>query len=265
MNMDIESEIVARVGAARQAFEQMKKAVFLNPALPESTRLSLFQSLVLTRLLYGCAIWSEISATSFRMLEALTIDHYRRICGVGFWTDANVSDKDFLQQQGLPPFRILLAKYRLGFLQHVACHGITAHKTLLLAEFATMKGWLFEVVQDLEWLSSFCALPFAPPASRAQWIEAWTQLRSCKRWRAQVKRAVEKHLTQEKIAYEVRTYHKHVVQELKRTCSPHKLSDVQSARQVLLPASNSRFMSSKLMASEHKNGSMFSQKYARDA
>ena len=216
MNMDIESEIAARAGAARQAFVQLQKAVFTNPALPESTRLSLYQSLVLTRLLYGCAIWSEISATSFRMLEALTIDHYRRICGVGFWTDAKVSDKDFLQQRGLPPFRILLAKHRLGLLQHVACHGITAHKTLLLAEFATMKGWLFEVAQDLEWLGSFCALPFAPPTSRAQWIEAWTQLRSCKRWRTQVKRAVEKHLKQENIAYEVRTYHKHVVQELKR-------------------------------------------------
>ena len=47
------------------------------------------------------------------------------------------------------------------FCSMYACHGITAHKTLLLTEFATMKGWLFEVVQDLNWLSSFapCLCP----------------------------------------------------------------------------------------------------------
>ena len=215
MTMDIDSEVHARVGAARQSFEQMKKAVFLNPLLPEATRLSLFNSLVLSRLLYGCAIWEEISAGSFRKLEALITDHYRRICGVGFWIDANVCDRDFLQQRQLPPFRVLLAQHRLNYLQHIACQGCTAHKALLLAEFATSKGWLFEVAQDLTWLGNFCALPFEVPTSRAQWIDAWSSLRSSPKWKAQVKRAVCKHLFQEKNAYEVRTYHRHILQEMK--------------------------------------------------
>jgi hypothetical protein len=214
MSMDIESEIAARLGAARQAFEQLKKAVFLTPVLPEATRLSLFQSLVLSRLLYGCAIWTEISAASFCKLEALVIDHYRRICGVGFWNDAKVCDRDFLQERELPPFRVMLAQHRLNFLRHIASQGITAHKTLLLAEFTTMKRWLYEVAQDLTWLSSFCTIDFAPPTSREQWIEAWSCLRASPRWKAQVKRAVRKHLAQEKIAYEVRMYHSQILNEM---------------------------------------------------
>ena len=59
VNLDIDKEVQARPGAARQAFEQMKKPIFLNRALPVSGRIALFQSLILSQLLYGSAIWSE--------------------------------------------------------------------------------------------------------------------------------------------------------------------------------------------------------------
>ena len=52
MNLDVEQEITARLGAAKQAFQQMTKAIFLNRALPVQARISLFQSLVLSRLLF---------------------------------------------------------------------------------------------------------------------------------------------------------------------------------------------------------------------
>ena len=59
VNLDIDKEVQARPGAARQAFEQMKKPIFLNRALPVSGRIAFFQSLILSRLLYGSAILSE--------------------------------------------------------------------------------------------------------------------------------------------------------------------------------------------------------------
>ena len=216
MDLDLNQEVSARVGAAHQAFVQMKKAIFLNKALPLSGRLALFQSLVLSRLLYGTAIWSEVSVSAFRKIDSFMIACYRRICEVGFWSDQRLSDLDFLQSQRLLPFRIFLAKNRLAYLQHVALHGITAHKALLLSEFETGKGWLFEVAQDLQWLKTIKQFPFEVPQCRADWISTWTHLRDCKPWKAQLHRAVLKHLEQAKIAFSVRTYHASVCSELER-------------------------------------------------
>ena len=145
---------------------QMKKAIFLNTAIPVSCRVSLFQSLILSRLLYGCAIWTEISQASFKKLESMVIDSYRMILGVGYWSDERMSDTDFLQGHELMPFRIHLARHRLCYLQNVAKHGITAHKTLLLEEMTTGKGWLHEVALDLKWMNEFQVLPFDHPASK---------------------------------------------------------------------------------------------------
>lgn len=88
------------------------------------------------------------------------------------------------------PFRIFLAKNRLGFLQYVALHGITAHKALLLSECETGKGWLFEVAQDLQWLTTIKQIPFEVPQCRADWISVWAHLRDCKPWKAWLHRAI---------------------------------------------------------------------------
>ena len=215
MNLDFDAEINARLGAARQAYEQLKKAVFQNAAIPVHCRVSLFQSLVLSRLLYGCAIWAEISSASYKKLEAMVIDSYRKIYGTGFWSEDRVTDKDFLQGQELMSFRLHLARHRLCYLQNVSKYGITAHKTLLLAEFATGKGWLREVAQDLQWLGAFKDLPFDTPETRPQWLQVWHILRDCPQWKSWIKRAVRKHIVQEKIAFDIRSYHRNIVAELK--------------------------------------------------
>ena len=214
MNLDFDTEVSARLGAARQAFEQMKKAIFLNPAIPVPCRISLFQSLILSRLLYGCAIWAELSNASFRKLESMVIGYYRQIYGVGYWSEERVTDLDFLQGQELQPFRIHLARHRLCYLQNVAKHGITAHKTLLLAEFSTGRGWLHEVAQDLQWMGTLQDLPFDNPVDRPHWIQVWQALRECQQWKGWIKRSIRKHTTQEKIAYDIRIYHQSIVQEL---------------------------------------------------
>ena len=214
MNLDLDSEVATRLGAARQAFEQMKKPIFLNRHLPAACRVSLFHSLIATRLLYGCAIWSEISSASFRKLETMMTDCYRRIYNEGFWSKTRTSDRDFLQDHQLPSFRLFLAKQRLGYLQNLAKHGLTCHKTLLLEEFTHSKGWLFEVAQDLECMKATHYLPFDVPQDRAGWFSSWDSLRNHPNWRGAVQTAVRKHLVQERIAYQVRFFHNSMFEEL---------------------------------------------------
>lgn len=216
MNLDYSQEVLARIGAARQAFEQLRKPIFQSAAIPVEGRIMLFQSLVLSRLFFGCAIWSQLSTATYKKIDAAIIAFYRRIFNKGFWSDEQTSDADFLSSNRLVSFRIFWAKHRLCFLQHLAMQGLTFHKTLLLAEFETGKGWLFEVLDDLQWLAQFRELPFLLPASRADWIEAWEQLRQARSWKRWISTAVRKHLEQEKIAWEIRTYHWSIRSELER-------------------------------------------------
>ncbi|CAL1168813.1 unnamed protein product [Cladocopium goreaui] len=214
MNLDYDREVIARVGAAHQAFAQMRKAIFCNKAIPLPGRLVLFQSLVLSRLLYGCAVWAELSAASYRKLEATVTGFYRRICNTGFWSSDHLTDQAFLQSSRLVSFRIFWARHRLCYLHHLASHGHTFHKSLLLMEFQNEKGWLFEVADDLRWMAKFHELPFDIPVDRAGWISAWSALRDCRPWRKWVVTAVAKHLEQEKIAYEIGFYHRQIQTEL---------------------------------------------------
>ena len=216
MNLDYAHEALVRIGAARQAFEQLKKQIFLNAAIPIEGRVTLFQSLVLSRLLYGCAVWSQLSTATFKKLDAVIIAFYRRIYNQGFWSPEQTSDEDFISGNRLVSFRIFWARHRLCYLHHLAQHGLTFHKTLLLMEFQTGRGWLFEVLEDLKWMAQFHELPFALPASREGWIEAWEQLRQARPWKRWVRTAVRKHLEQEKIAYEIRTYHQNIRSEFER-------------------------------------------------
>ena len=79
MNLDFDQEVAARLGAAKQAFEKMKRPIFLNAAIPIEGRLILFRGLVLSRLLYGCSIWVGLFATACRKVESADIKFYRRI------------------------------------------------------------------------------------------------------------------------------------------------------------------------------------------
>ena len=216
MSLDYEKEVKSRIAAARQAFAAMRKQIFLNKAIPVQCRLTLFSSLILSRLFYGCAVWAELSLATVRMIEATLVSFYRRILNDGFWNSSQLTDWEFMKKHSLVPFRIFWARHRLCYLQHVAAHGLTFHKSLLLAEFQTEKGWLHEVVEDLRWFSTFHELPFTLPQTRDDWINAWAELRNCNRWKVWVRRAVLKHTEQEKIAYEVQFYHAQIRCELER-------------------------------------------------
>lgn len=161
-------------------------------------------------------MWAQLSSATYQKIEAVVTSFYRRIFNVGFWSADNVQDVDFLSCNRLVPFRIFWARHRLCFLHHLAHHGLTFHKSLLLMEFQTGKGWLFEVAEDLQWMAHFHNLPFEIPTSRAGWIAAWEELRKVKPWKRWVSTAVRKHLEQEKIAYEIRTYHLNICSELER-------------------------------------------------
>ena len=224
MNIDVSKEIGARISSARQAFEEMKKPLFLNKRLPVAARMQLFQSLILSRLLYGCAVWSDVPAVMVKKLETTLTAYYRQIHDVGFWKYDHITDDAFRREHQLPTFRQIWARHKLIFLQHVAQRGTVFHKALLFRELETTSGWLTEMHDDLTWLSSFIELPFDLPHDRQSWVAVWEFLRQCRPWKSWVRKACCKHLVQEKLAWEVGTYHDHILDEM-RTAGLQLLSD----------------------------------------
>ena len=215
MSVDVTKEISARIGSARQAFEEMKRPIFLNKRLPIPARMQLFQSLIMSRLLYGCAVWSDVPSAMVKKLEATLMAYYRQIHDVGFWKHDHITDDEFRRAQQLPTFRQIWARHKLTFLQHVAQFGTVFHKALLFREMETNKGWLVEMRDDLTWLNSFKLLPFDLPYDRQSWVDAWEALRHCGPWKSWISRAGIKHLAQEKIAWEVGAYHESIIDELR--------------------------------------------------
>jgi len=214
MDLDIEDEIVSRIAMARQSFEELRRPIFSNRFLDIKARATLYDSLVLSRLLYGCSVWSDVPTPLIKQLEAMIIGHHRRMHNDGFWTHSHTTDDAFVKENQILTFRIHWARHRLVYLQHLARHAMPLHRSLLLAEFDTGKGWLCEVAQDLRWLQQMMALPFEIPDTVQKWEEIWTAIASWKSWKRTIQRACARHLAQEKLAWEVESYHKCILAEL---------------------------------------------------
>lgn len=61
MNADIEHEILTRIATARQAFEELKRPIFSNRHIPIEGRLQLYNSLIISRLLYMVVPFGQMS------------------------------------------------------------------------------------------------------------------------------------------------------------------------------------------------------------
>ena len=123
MDADVDLEIKQRVAMARQAFEELKRPIFLNRHIPLKERFQLYSSLVISRLMYGCSIWADVPQPAFLLLESAIIDHQRRMANMGFWNGAHMTDSDFRHHMEIAPFRLTWACQRLDFLQHIGKHG----------------------------------------------------------------------------------------------------------------------------------------------
>ena len=215
MDADLDGEVTTKIAIAKQAFEAIKKPVLLNHDVPIEARVQLYSSLILSRVLYGCANWADVSTHHLQQLEALITQHHRRMFQEEYWQASHTTDLEFMTKHRLPSFRLLWARHRLVYLQHLAQFGLPFHLQMLHIEFSHGRGWLHEVATDLAWLQSIEPLPFDLPFDGLSWHEFWPILAQCSQWKKLVARAVTKHLMQERIAFEVSSYHDQIWKELR--------------------------------------------------
>ena len=214
MNADTEMEIQTRMSMARQAYQELKRPLFHNKYIPCKGRLQLYDSLVVARLLYACSTWTDVSTAQLRQLEAVLIDHYRQISNIGYWSESNMTDEELRHHLEVPTFRVIWARHRLIYLQHISQHAAAYHRQLLLAEYRQGRGWLCEVLTDLQWMGALVELPFDIATAEVDWPTLWEVLQEYRPWKNLVKRACRKHLIQNRIARDVAHYHTVILEEL---------------------------------------------------
>eukprot|EP00438_Fugacium_kawagutii_P022429 Skav232856 [mRNA] locus=scaffold2451:21985:25866:+ [translate_table: standard] len=213
MDADTDPEIRVRVGQGRSAFQELKKPIFTNRAIPSDVRQQLCHSLVTTRVLYGAACWSNLSDAQFSRLDAHLAQCQRTIEGDGFWCPNGATPtKQLRARKGLPDFRLLHRRLRLTLLKTIAAGRDPFYNQLLLAEYQLQTSWLRDVQDDVAWLSSLVTLPFTLPSTPTwPWEDLLTAISQISSWKAMVKRATTKHLLQEQIADEVCMHHMDII------------------------------------------------------
>eukprot|EP00438_Fugacium_kawagutii_P018102 Skav210876 [mRNA] locus=scaffold1173:296523:299633:- [translate_table: standard] len=216
MEGDLTTEVNARLGMATQAFAELARPIFCNRHLPVKVRVSLLESLVISRLLYGSATWSDLTFAQMKRLEHCLLAFQRRIVNNGFWSDRCLDDATLRHRFGLQPFRLILSRLRLGQLHHIATQAPAFYRHLLLAEYELRQGWLWETQHDLQWFQRLAPVDLhLPTTEQWDWLPVLDTIANVPSWKKLVAVAVKKHLAQESLAFEVTYLHQQTYQALR--------------------------------------------------
>ena len=206
---DFAVELTHRIGQAKSAFSQLARPVLCNRHLPQTIRIRLFQTLVCSRLFFGLGAWRTPSLRQMRQLRQTFLQMIRKVMRSP--CHDRVSNQTLLAKAGLADVRIYLAVDRLRYANKLFSEGPAMCQQLIHLEYARCPdSWLHGLFADIDWLRTL--LPEALPGidqliSRdlTPLIEAWSM--RLLPWKSLLKRALKKHLLQERMMADVHLFH----------------------------------------------------------
>ena len=139
-------EMRRRVAIAHQAYGTHRRSLYRNQRLEVSKRGELFDSLVLSKLMYGSETWIPDTNACCKHFHSGVMGLYRRLGGISH--DAHVRDDDVLAQCGLLSPTELLRRQRLRYVTTLyACTSLVPWS--LIAEDM---AWCDLLRSDFEWI-----------------------------------------------------------------------------------------------------------------
>ena len=181
-----------------------------------STRLKLFDALILPILFYGSGSWPLLPARLYQSFAATILKWQRRIVGDGYWNQTQSGDAEFRAYWRIPPLSVRLAKHRLLFLLQLHQHAPSLVWDLVTAEDQLCSSsWLEAIRHALSWFGTM-------QADFPCW--EWTQPQildwlhnAPSNMAQQIRRAVNRFLTQEQTIHHVAKMHR----SIKQMCEAH--------------------------------------------
>ena len=188
---DHRQEMKRRVAIAHTAFNTHRKVIYQNSAISLQKRVQLFNTLIMSKLIYGCESWVLRDMKSKEFLHAAIMRLYRRLLSCK--PDEQLSDVWILKTLQLPSPTELMRQARLRYLGTLhACSDVVTWDL-----FNKDKEWCALVCDDLQWLwkqlENSCNLP-APETNLEPWRYLWKYHRSY--WKGLIKRAIQHSILQ---------------------------------------------------------------------
>ena len=117
-NHSLDAEIDKRIGKAATTLARLTSRVWTNPKLTVKTKMAVYNTCILSTLLYGSETWTMYA----RQEKRLNTFHLRSLwCILGISWQDKVTNTDILSCTGLPTMYTLMRKHWLYWLGHV-CH-----------------------------------------------------------------------------------------------------------------------------------------------
>ena len=214
-------EIDMRIGQAKQAYCEMRKAVFGNRHVREATRLKLMDSLIFSRLSFGQCAWPDPTHRQAARLRACVNKMYRDVTGHQYWENTPQTTEEIYGKHHLLDIRVRLARDRLQYASRLYRFGPPTLLATLDEEAALCKrSWIGGLQEDLRWIKT--TIPHLIPSDLLQdstrmedWISWWRE--NPRAWKKLVLKAVKQHLKQEEIMAEVRRWHRYIFKAVEQT------------------------------------------------
>ena len=177
-------EMRRRIALGQQAFNGHRRLLFQNTSLSLARRCQLFDTLVMSKVLFGTEIWI-LDQTQEVYFHRAVLRLYRRILKLP--ADAHWTDEDILEAVGLPSPALLLRRQRLRYLACLFSCGPHAPWGILHSD----TRWMALLHEDLDWMHQQLATTsrLTPPREN---FGIWRHILSSHRgyWKKLVNRAV---------------------------------------------------------------------------
>ena len=150
MNVDIEGEVFSQIGICSSGVPAGDAGHFSQSMSCFERAHSAVGSLITTRVLYGCSVWTDAPTALLKKVEALIIDHH---CGTPqYWILERATDDYF--GRGIVDWPIFSTLPSMALFSIVIFYS---------QEFSQGRGWLREVLADHVgcnlWLTFFLNSP----------------------------------------------------------------------------------------------------------
>jgi len=207
----LKKEIKARLGQAHQEFNRHRKLLYHNPHFQMEKKKELFQSLILSRLLYGSETWTFPDQKTREYLHGSIIGLMKRLLHRP--GHCPVSDEEVLVQTRMPSPSTLLRIRRLRYLGSLFAVEATACWGLLNQD----QAWLELVQDDFRWLwhqlHHSCNLG-DPSIHLPRWLEIIQYHRGY--WKRLLRRATEHSIGVQEREFRIATAHVGFMDSLKK-------------------------------------------------
>jgi len=178
-------EMRRRIAIANTAFNQHRRTIFHNDAISFKKRVELFQTLILSKLVYGSESWILATHRAKGYLHASIMRLYRRLCRSG--PESHDTDQDILSRVGLPTPTELFRQMRLRYLGTLHACDSNVTWSILNAD----QEWCALPRDDLHWMWSqlqHSSSLLDPSSNLHQWRYLWCYHK--RYWKGLIKRAI---------------------------------------------------------------------------